>query len=564
MKHPDYALTIYPLSQDFRNRFEKSVGSIPTYLNLAELRRLPISKLIQTLRSLKAEHLFLPIEDVNSRAILPILKAIAAISSARSIEVVHPDLNRERVSRGQAGSSIVALTGASVAAQTAALNCRKELAQLIKQPRISVRPHSTSNVLYLNANLWFGVKAGGSVGHIAGVVNALIEQNYTVDFASAGGGVMINPKANIHSLQPPKAFGIPSELNYYRFQRTVVEQVRRFASQKQYSFIYQRMSLANYSGVVLSRQMKVPLILEYNGSEAWIAKNWGRSLRYHDLAVLVEEVCLKHAHLVVTVSEVLRDELIERGVEPERIVSYPNCIDPKVFDPNRFSQEDSHQLRQRYGIAPDTVVATFIGTFGQWHGVEILATAIRQMVDDDSYWLREKKLHFLLVGDGLKMPKVREILAGEKYAPFFTLTGLVTQEQAPAYLAASDILLSPHIPNTDGSRFFGSPTKLFEYMAMGKAIAASNLEQIGQVLKQSIYIEHQPSGDLTGDEKELAVLFPPGDVNALIDSIRFLTENSDWRYILGRNARTEALSRYTWEHHVVTILDGLKNQVVSI
>ena len=50
-------------------------------------------------------------------------------------------------------------------------------------------------------------------------------------------------------------------------------------------------------------------------------------------------------------------------------------------------------------------------------------------------------------------------------------------------LAACDVLASPHMGNPDGTRFFGSPTKLFEYMAMGRAIVASDLEQIGEVLE---------------------------------------------------------------------------------
>ncbi|HEY9612294.1 glycosyltransferase, partial [Allocoleopsis sp.] len=331
-------------------------------------------------------------------------------------------------------------------------------------------------------------------------------------------------------------------------------------SQKHYSFIYQRLSIANYAGVVLSQEMKVPLVLEYNGSEAWVAKNWGRPLQYHDLAVLVEEVSLKHAHLIVTVSDVLRDELIERGVKRDRIACYPNCIDPNVFNPSRFSQEECDRLRQHYGIAKDATVATFIGTFGQWHGVEVLAAAIRQMIDNNSEWLRERRMHFLLIGDGLKMPKVREILTGETYAPFVTLTGLVKQEEAPAYLAASDILLSPHLPNGDGSRFFGSPTKLFEYMVMGKAILASDLEQIGKVLQNSLRVGHLPFNAPSGDETELAVLAPPGDRQALIDGLHFLVENPEWRVSIGQNARAEALSHYTWAHHVKTIIEGLNNQ----
>ena len=62
-------------------------------------------------------------------------------------------------------------------------------------------------------------------------------------------------------------------------------------------------------------------------------------------------------------------------------------------------------------------------------------------------------------------------------------TGSLPSDKVAEYLDASDILVSPHIPMPDGSRFFGSPTKLFEYMAMGKAIVASRLEQLAEVLE---------------------------------------------------------------------------------
>ena len=113
----------------------------------------------------------------------------------------------------------------------------------------------------------------------------------------------------------------------------------------------QVMSVGNYVGVTLSRRHNLPLVLEYNGSEVWVQKNWGRALSKEGLAQAAEDVCLRHAHLVVTVSEVLRDELIERGVEPQRIVCYPNCIDPRVYDPARYTAADAVELRRQHGSA---------------------------------------------------------------------------------------------------------------------------------------------------------------------------------------------------------------------
>jgi glycosyltransferase involved in cell wall biosynthesis len=280
-------------------------------------------------------------------------------------------------------------------------------------------------------------------------------------------------------------------------------------------------------------------------------------MRFQKLAEMAEEAMLRHAHLVVTISEVLRDELIERGVEPTRIVCYPNCIDPLVFDPSRFSQHECNALRARYGIAVDSTVLAFIGTFGQWHGTEILAEAIAYLYRKKRQWLADHKVHFLLVGDGLKMPQVRAVIEEVRASEVCSLSGLVPQEEAAIHLAAADILVSPHVPNPDGTRFFGSPTKLFEYMALGKGIVASNLGQIGDVLAPGLNAGILPAGNPSPGSPELAVLCEPGNVDELIKGMQFLVERRNWRGHLGRNSRQRAMEKYTWDHHVRFILDGL-------
>ncbi len=554
----DLILTNYPLSRDYQERLTAIVAPEVLKLSVGELRQRPFGQMVNYMRTLKVERVLLPVEDENGSALLPVLKLLASVIPAQAIYLVQTDLRLQRVSRYETAASLFRLVVASLASRLATAHARREVSKLLGVERVTVGKATGRCVMYLNANLWFGVKAGGSVGHISGVVNALSQNGYAVDFVSCGGRLLVGEAARYTRLKPPTFFGLPWELNYYRFHFDVVEQVKKLCAGHHFDFIYQRLSIANYSGVILSRQHGIPLVLEYNGSEAWVARNWGSPLREQALAEQVEEACLRHAHLVVTISDVLRDELLARGVKPERIVTYPNCIDPEMFDPARYSTEAIAMLRARHGIDSAAIVVTFVGTFGQWHGIEVLAQTIRQLIDDHRDWIEAKKVHFLLVGDGLKMPDVRKILGDHVHGPFVTLTGLVPQHEAPLYLAASDILSSPHVSNADGTKFFGSPTKLFEYMAMGKAIVASDLDQIGDVLQNAIRLPSTESENESEAKGRVAVLVKPGNPDELAKAIRMLAESQLLRSVLGNGARRLAIERYTWKCHVDAIIAGAK------
>jgi glycosyltransferase involved in cell wall biosynthesis len=98
----------------------------------------------------------------------------------------------------------------------------------------------------------------------------------------------------------------------------------------------------------------------------------------------------------------------------------------------------------------------------------------------------------------------------------------------PGYLAAADILVSPHAPVAG---FIGSPIKIFEYMASGRAIVASRLAQIAEIL------EHEHT----------ALLTEPGSAADLCEALRRLVDDSSLRARLGAAARDQARSRHTWD-----------------
>jgi glycosyltransferase involved in cell wall biosynthesis len=546
-----------PLSRRYLEQVALGLGAVPQLIELKQLRGLGALGALRVLRGVRAARLVVPVEDESARHLLPLLQMVAAATGAQRLYVAGEDLRLVPISRWSVLPFVLQFVWSTLANASDTARASLRLAGLRRRRRIPFRPLASRSVLYINGNLWFGVKAGGSIGHVAGVINALLRRGYRVRSAASSPAALLDPQAVHVPLRPQHVLGVPVELNSYGFHHRTVNQLRRQLRRAPAGFIYQRLSLGNFVGIELSRRSGVPLVTEYNGSEVWAQQHWGRPLAWPKLATRAEEAMLRHSHLIVTVSDVLRDELISRGVEPQRIVAYPNCIDPGVFDPGRFSGADRAAVRARYAITPTALVATFIGTFGRWHGVDVLAQAIRRLLDEQRDFLEQSRLHFLLVGDGLKMAEVRATLAHPCAERYVTLAGLVPQREAPLYLAASDILLSPHVHNPDGSRFFGSPTKLFEYMAMGKAIIASDLDQIGEVLANSLRVGQLPDGAPDTQETRVALLCRPGSVEDLITALHFLVTQPDSREYLGRNVRAQALARYTWDHHVGEILEGV-------
>lgn len=388
--------------------------------------------------------------------------------------------------------------------------------------------------VYFRTDLYFGVRCGGSVGHISGVLNHLGEFGNPPVFFTSDPIPTVNSHIKTDVIPPENKYWDFRELPGLNYNRRFTGVIRTGLPDTQIAFIYQRYGLNNFSGVELSLAWEVPLVLEYNGSETWINRNWGRPLKYNALAERIEQLNLKAADIIVVVSRPIRDELVARGVEAGKIL-----VNPNGFDPGRYSPGiDGSSIRARYGLDGKVVIG-FIGTFGKWHGAEILAEAFGGLLAE--YPEYGERLRLLMIGDGPAVRRVKSIVTRYGMNEQCILAGEVPQEQGPVYLGACDILVSPQVPNPDGTEFFGSPTKIFEYMAMGKGIVASNLGQIGDILQHN----------------QTAWLVKSGDIQSLMWGLKTLIEDRGLRKKLGEAAYREVIAQYTWKEHVSKIIHKL-------
>jgi len=411
---------------------------------------------------------------------------------------------------------------------------KKDLAFIGKKKPAPCPDHLS--IAYLRTDHWFGINSGGSVAHIAGVANSFRDLGVPVFLISSDCLELIDeattplfriePRSVIQNLQGG------AEMAY---NQRLIESGTGILAERKPTLIYQRYSPYNYAGAYFATACQLPFVLEYNGSEIWIAEHWGTPTRFSKWGAEIELANLQAADAIVVVSQALKDELVERGLSADKILVNPNGVDASRFDPDLI-HDKSRKLRKTLGLE-DKIVVGFIATFGRWHGAEILARAIRPVIEKDP------RIHFLFIGDGATVAAVRNIVRDTHATAATTFTGMIHQKDGPLYLGACDMFVCPHIPNPDGTPFFGSPIKLFEYMAMARGIVASRLDQIAQVLKH----------------RTTALLVTPGSVAELVDGILELAAKPDERTRLGSNARQEVVARYTWVGHTARILDHVRD-----
>jgi len=236
----------------------------------------------------------------------------------------------------------------------------------------------------------------------------------------------------------------------------------------------------------------------------------------------------------VTITAGLAEELRRRFGARDRVAVIPDGV--------RLEREDQIRPKPdtRDGVASGlsrTIVVGYAGHLYPWKGVDVLLHALAQAPEARG----------LIVGGHEREPdleRTRALAATLGLGDRVTFTGQVAPGEVPERLTEADLLVIPNTPSAI-STHATSPLKLFEYMAAGRAIVASDLPSIREVLAND----------------DTALLVTPGDAAALADAIRRLAGDPSLRARLGAAAR-RASAEYSWSRRAER-LEALFRQVLD-
>lgn len=270
----------------------------------------------------------------------------------------------------------------------------------------------------------------------------------------------------------------------------------------------------------------IPVIAEVNGSESERAGGTRKRLPWVEHATS-QKYLTEITDGMFVVSQVIKDELLEKIDYDFDVRVVPNGADCERFDP----AIDGSEVRTKFGVESDQVVIGYVGTFHPWHRVDMLLEAFIKVVKE------QPQARLMLVGK--TQPNGEAVKARAKAADVedkVLFTERVDSDLVPNYLAAMDIVV---LPNT---QYYCSPLKLFEYMAMGRAVVSISTPPIDEMIPQGA-----------------GLTFPREDEEVLKQHLITLCADDDLRKSTGEQARKVMLDSYTWGHNAEAIFSLLQD-----
>lgn len=236
---------------------------------------------------------------------------------------------------------------------------------------------------------------------------------------------------------------------------------------------------------------------------------------------------------LVTITHHLKALYAAEGINPEKILVAPDGVDLNLFT-DRSSKEEA---RQQLGLPLSKSLIVYTGHLFRWKGVYELAESALHLSNGTDVQV------ILVGGRPADVDQLRSFLDERDLVNVCTL-GYAPPTEVPRYLAAADVLILPNSGKREISRLYTSPLKLFEYMASGRPIVATDLPSVREILQNG----------------RNAVLVEPDNPEALAEGIEVVLQDPQLADAIATQALKD-VTHYTWENRAKRVLQFICEQV---
>lgn len=281
--------------------------------------------------------------------------------------------------------------------------------------------------------------------------------------------------------------------------------------------------------MIAARRLGIPFIYEVRGW--WELTRMSRDTAFvetpsYAVQAQLEQAVADRSDHVFTLTEPMREALIERGTPAAKVTLLPNSCDIERFEPAPRDRALAADLAIPHGVP----VIGYVGTFVDYEGLEDLAHACGLLAG------RGLDFRLMLVGNentsgqerGPISAQIVEIAANLEFSERLIMPGRVPHEEVERYYSLVDIACFPRKPWPVCEMV--SPMKPLEALAMEKAVVASDVRALAEMLRDG----------------ETGLLFRKGDVVSLADTLERLIRDEGMRRQLGARGREWVRSERTW------------------
>jgi len=294
-----------------------------------------------------------------------------------------------------------------------------------------------------------------------------------------------------------------------------------------------RQNLKNNDVLFTRDEYLLPLLTNYSNKLICEVHNLPRRAEYYTQS-------WNQCHKVIAISQALQADLIKSGVQKNKIEILPDAVDVDMFDIN-VSQKEA---RQRLDLPLDKKIILINSSLYPWKGVYTLAESAKYLNTYFNRYLNRYLIVMIGAPESEKNKLAQFIKQNKLPADNIILAGHKPYELIPYYLKAADVLVLPTTnqqinKSTNFDPKYTSPLKLFEYLASGRPIVASDLPALREILTD-----------------QNALFFKPDNAQDLAEKIKLLLKDPDYQKVMQQANPTLARS-YTWQNRAKKIISFL-------